>query len=195
MMLVAFFLIIAASLYRVLPPLLHVQHDWMSNFSPLASLILCGAVFFPKRMAIWVPLSVLLASDFILNYFVYSAPLLSWEISPRYVVFALVGLLAFRQRQILRDQPLRLMGSGVAASLFFYITTNTASWVGDAGYAKNAAGWVQALTTGLPGYEQTIFFFRNSAVSDLLFTTLFVVCMAVTHKKKSVASSQVLAAH
>ena len=45
-------------------------------------------------------------------------------------------------------------------------------------YAKTFAGWVQALTTGLPGYPPTIAFFRNTVISDTLFTAIFIACMA-----------------
>jgi hypothetical protein len=61
----------------------------------------------------------------------------------------------------------------------FYVITNTFSWVSDPGYAKNFAGLVQSLTFGLPQYSATPtwMFFRNSLISDLVFTGLFVVCM------------------
>jgi hypothetical protein len=190
----ALFLIFAATLFRVLPPLLHAQHDWISNFSPLASLVLCGAVFFPKWMAAWVPSIILLMSDFVLNTFVYSAPLLSWEIVPRYFIFTLVGCWAFYQREMLRRKSLGLIGASAAASLFFYMATNTASWVGDAGYAKTFAGWAQALTTGLPGQPPTVLFFRNSFVSDLLFTSLFMICIAVTANTNAIQSRTVATA-
>jgi hypothetical protein len=50
----------------------------------------------------------------------------------------------------------------------------------DPGYAKNLAGLFQSLTVGLPQYSATPtwMFFRNSLLSDLIFTALFVVCMS-----------------
>jgi hypothetical protein len=61
----------------------------------------------------------------------------------------------------------------------FYVITNTFSWLSDPGYAKNLAGLIQSLTIGLPQYSATPtwMFFRNSLISDLVFTGLFVVCM------------------
>jgi hypothetical protein len=49
----------------------------------------------------------------------------------------------------------------------------------DPGYAKNFGGLIQALTVGLPQYSATPswMFFRNSLLSDLIFTLLFIVCM------------------
>ncbi len=42
---------------------------------------------------------------------------------------------------------------------------------------KNVAGFIQALTVGLPGYAPTWVFFRNSLVSDLAFTAVFVLAV------------------
>jgi hypothetical protein len=38
---------------------------------------------------------------------------------------------------------------------------------------KSAAGWWQAMTVGRPEFPPTLFFFRNTLVSDLIFTGLF----------------------
>ncbi|MGH7935586.1 MAG: DUF6580 family putative transport protein, partial [Chthoniobacterales bacterium] len=53
------------------------------------------------------------------------------------------------------------------------------SWLSDPGYVKNFAGLIQSLTVGLPQYSATPtwMFFRNSLLSDLFFTLLFVGCM------------------
>ena len=53
-------------------------------------------------------------------------------------------------------------------------------------YAKTGAGWLQALTSGLPGYPSTLLFFRNTAASDLLFTLLFAACMMWQPRKQPV---------
>jgi hypothetical protein len=63
--------------------------------------------------------------------------------------------------------------------VLFYLITNFFSWLSDPGYVKNWAGLVQALTVGLPQYSSTPawMFFRNSLLSDLFFTSLFVMCL------------------
>ena len=71
-----------------------------------------------------------------------------------------------------------------------YVVTNTIAWMADPGYVKNAAGWFQALTTGLPGYPPTWTFFRNSAASDLLFTALYIGAMALTGTRLVASESQ-----
>jgi hypothetical protein len=72
-----------------------------------------------------------------------------------------------------------LLPASLAGSVLFYVITNAFAWLSDPGYAKNFAGLVQALTVGLPQYSATPswMFFRNSVLSDLLFTGLFMLCM------------------
>ena len=72
-----------------------------------------------------------------------------------------------------------LLPASIAGSVIFYIVTNLVSWLFDPGYVKNFTGLVQALTVGLPAYSSTPtwIFFRNSLLSDLFFTLLFVACM------------------
>jgi len=70
-----------------------------------------------------------------------------------------------------------LFGGAFAASLLFYLVTNTAAWAEDGFYAKTLAGWWQALTVGHPEYPSTLSFFRNSLLSDLSFTALFAVAL------------------
>jgi hypothetical protein len=96
----------------------------------------------------------------------------------RYLALAAIVAIGFalRNRASLGTVlPATILGSGI-----FYIVTNTASWLTWPGYAGSFAGWLQALTTGLPGYPPTWMFFRSTLLSDLLFSGLFVFCMAAT---------------
>jgi hypothetical protein len=65
----------------------------------------------------------------------------------------------------------------LGGALLFYLATNTASFLGDAFYAKTVAGWWQAMTLGHPEFPPTLLFFRNTLASDLLFTGIFAVAM------------------
>jgi hypothetical protein len=118
----------------------------------------------------------LLISDVVLNIH-YGFSLLSPFVLSHYLGFALVGCLGLllRNRRSLKT----LLPASIAGSLIFYVVTNLVSWLFDPGYLKNFAGLIQALTVGLPQYSSTPtwMFFRNSVVSDLLFTGLFVLCM------------------
>jgi hypothetical protein len=107
--------------------------------------------------------------------FSYGAPLLDSQILVRYVALAVLGFagLLLQNRASLKT----LLPASIVGSIFFYGATNAFSWLSDPGYTKNLAGLIQALTIGLPSYSATPswMFFRNSLISDLLFTLLFVL--------------------
>jgi Family of unknown function (DUF6580) len=174
-MIPAFLLVFSAAAYRITTGLLiHSGATWLSNFTPLAAIALCSAAYFPKKYKFSVPLVTLFISDAVIN-FSYGAPLLDSQILVRYVALVVVGCagLLLQNRASLKT----LLPASIVGSTFFYAITNAFSWLSDPGYAKNLAGLVQALTIGLPSYSATPswMFFRNSLISDLLFTLLFVL--------------------
>jgi len=179
----AFLLILLAVVHRILSATLGGGSDWLANFSPLAAIVFCGAYFFPRRIALLVPLVAMVVSDFVLNTFVYHVSFLSFDILPRYAAFALVAAGALWLRGLSLTgfgKWASVAGATLMGSVIFYLVTNTASWIGNPSYSMNLAGWWQALTVGLPGYSPTWTFFRNSLVSDMLFTGMFAACMHFT---------------
>jgi len=176
-MIPAFLLIVAAVAYRIVTGLAITSGTtWLSNFAPMAAIALCGAAYFPARYKFTVPLVALLISDVVLNMH-YGFSLFSPFVASHYLGFALVGGLGLLLQN--RASLKTLLPASFAASLIFYVVTNIVSWAFDPGYVKNFGGLLQALTVGLPAYSATPtwMFFRNSVVSDLLFTGLFVLCM------------------
>lgn len=153
---------------------------WLHNFAPLSAIALCGALALPRRAAFAVPLVALLATDLVLNQY-YGAPLLSTQMLARYAVLAAIAAAGWWLRR--NPQALLVLGASALSSVAFYFVTNTASWLTDPGYAKTFAGWAQALTGGLPGYPPTLVFFRNTLLSDVLFTGLFLVCIRATNPR------------
>ena len=176
-MIPALLLIFSVVAYRVTSGLLiHSGASWLSNFVPLAAIALCSAAYFPKKYKFAVPLVTLFISDAVLN-FRYGAPLLDPQILCRYLALALVGWIGLLLQY--RASVRTLLPASIVGSTIFYVITNAFSWLSDPGYAKNLAGLIQALTVGLPQYSATPswMFFRNSLLSDLVFTLLFIVCM------------------
>jgi len=176
-MIPALLLILSAVLYRMVTGLFAEPGSiGLLNFAPLAAIALCAAAYFPPKYKFTVPIIALLISDVVLNLH-YGFSLLSPFVISHYIGFAIVGCLGLLLSA--RASWKTLLPASLGASLVFYVITNSVSWIYDPGYAKNTAGWVQALTTGLPAYSATPtwMFFRNSLVSDLLFTGLFVLCM------------------
>jgi hypothetical protein len=176
-MIPALLLIAAAVAYRIVTGLAITSGTtWLSNFAPLAAIALCGAAYFPGRYKFTVPLIALLVSDVVLNMH-YGFSLFSPFVASHYLGFALVGGLGLCLQN--RASLKTLLPASFAASLIFYVVTNIVSWAFDPGYVKNFGGLLQALTVGLPQYSATPtwMFFRNSVLSDLLFTGLFILCM------------------
>ena len=142
----------------------------------MAAIALCGAAYFPAKFKFTVPLGALFVSDLVLNY-VYGAPLLQAQMLGHYIALFLVGLIGFALQN--RASLKTLLPASILGSIIFYLIANTFSWLSDPGYAKNFAGLIQAQTVGLSQYSATPtwMFFRNTALSDLFFTLLFVACM------------------
>jgi len=177
-MIPAFLLVLSAVAYRITTGLLiHSGASWLSNFTPLAAIALCCAAYFPKKYKFSVPLVTLFISDVVIN-FRYGAPLFDPQILIRYFAVVVVGIVGVMLQD--RASLQTLLPASIVGSTIFYAMTNAFSWLSDPGYAKNFGGLIQALTVGLPQYSATPswMFFRNSIISDLLFTLLFVLSMS-----------------
>jgi hypothetical protein len=135
---------------------------------------------------------MLLISDVILNVYCYHVKFFTFDIIPHYLALGLIAALGFSLRG--RARLGWLLGASFVGSLIFYVLTNTGSWLHEPGYAKTFAGWLQALTSGLPGYPSTWTFYRNTLLGDLLFTALFFACMNwQTRKEEEPMPAKVLA--
>ena len=176
-MIPALLLILAAVVFRIITGFFgHSDSIGWMNFAPIAAIALCGAAYVPMKYKFTVPMIALLVSDVALNAH-YGFSLASPFVLSHYLGFAIVGCLGLLLQH--RASWKTLLPASVAASLIFYLVTNFVSWIYDPGYTKTVTGFIQAVTVGLPQYSATPtwMFFRNSIVSDLVFTFLFVVCM------------------
>ncbi|QYM79828.1 hypothetical protein K0B96_04195 [Horticoccus luteus] len=173
-MLIAALLLVLACGYRVVAAL---TPD-LANFSPLMAIAFCGAVYLGRRKLWLVPFAALLLSDLFLDRYYAAQFGYHWDASGmvvRTLAFAAAVAIGFAVAR--RKSWLNLASGILGASVLFYLATNTVSWAGDVAYAKSAAGWWQAMTIGHPEFPPTLFFFRNSLVSDLLFTGAFALAM------------------
>jgi hypothetical protein len=150
----------------------------LSNFSPVMALAFCAGAYSASRWMRLAPFAALVASDLYIDRYYATVFHYEWSVAGaalRILCFAAglgIGILVSRRRNWVS-----LLGGALSASVLFYIVTNTASWRVDMGYAHDAAGWWQAMTVGHPQYYPTLFFFRNTLVSDLLFTACFALAM------------------
>lgn len=160
-------LITAAAAFRYFKLGQGVQVPALENFAPWMALAFTGTLVFSKRVPFLILPLLLVVIDLAATGI---RGVMHWEAIGVYGAFAIAAGFASRCRG-----KLGLLGSlmgTLACSIAFYLITNTLSWFIDPGYAKTLAGWVQAMTTGLPGLPPTIWFLRNSLLSDLAFSCL-----------------------
>jgi hypothetical protein len=159
-------LMLTALVLRVLGQ--HHIVDVPPNLSPLMAFAFAGAVVFPRPLPWWSWALMLLGLDLI------SEGAEWWtqanghiEVLAAYACYAAAAYVGARLRG--RAGVLDTLLGTLVCSTVFYGVTNTVSWISDPSYAKNAAGWLQALTmgTGTPGLPPTLVFFRNSLIADL----------------------------
>jgi hypothetical protein len=181
-MIPAILLIVSAVVYRIATALLITSGSgWLSNFAPVAAIVLCSAAYLPTKYKFALPLIALFVSDVVLNRH-YGFSIVDLHVLSHYIAFAFIGLIGFALRH--RASLKTLLPASIAGSTIFYVFTNAFAWLTDPGYAKTFGGLIQALTVGLPQFSATPswMFFRNSLLSDLFFTALFVLCMNLGRK-------------
>jgi hypothetical protein len=177
----ALVVLVLASAFRVF--VLHVPA--LSNFSPVMALAFCAGAYTRNRWMWIAPFVALIVSDLYIDRYYAAVYHYGWSTSGavlRIVCFAAalgIGVVVSRRRNWLN-----ILGGALAGSFFFYLVTNTASWLGDVVYTRDFAGWWQAVTVGHPEYYPTLFFFRNSLASDLLFTGCFALMMEYSLLRK-----------
>ena len=149
------------------------------NFSAAYALMFCAGVYFPKRLAWWLPFTTMLITDLLLNYCYYHVPLFSPELIGNYLAYA--ALIWLGRRFGPKASFLSLLAGSLVGAVLFYLVTNTFSWLfnpfHNPEYTKTLAGWLIALTKGTHGWPETWEFFRNNLLSGGLFTGVFAGAM------------------
>jgi hypothetical protein len=161
----------------------------LSNFAPIMALVFCAGVYSRGTWMKLAPFAAVVLSDLYINHYYSSVYHYEWSLSGEALRFLCFGAaLGIGSVVAVRRNWVNLLGGTLAGSVLFYLVTNTSAWAGDMAYAHTAAGWWQAMTVGHPEYYPTIFFFRNSLVSDLVFTGCFAFAMEYASLKRGDAS-------
>lgn len=184
----ALVLVAAVAVFRLIGPLVGGPVSLaLANISPLAAIVVVGAVYLPRRVAFAAPFGALFVSTVAVNW------AKGWPVlSPYTAVVAMCFVLVFAMAWTIRGtrRPVAVLGMTLAGTLVFYLLSNTVSWIFEPGYARSVAGWVQSQTVGLPiaGAPPTWWFLLKSLAGDLLFAG---VMIALCHPRASRAAHPV----
>ena len=144
------------------------------NFTPVMAIALFSGVVLAPRIALVVPLIVMIASDLIIGpHALYP---LTWG------SFFLVSLLGAAIRKNAKIK--QIFFGTLGGSILFYLVTNLGVFVFQNMYEKSLSGLVQCYVMALP-------FFRNSLLGDLFFSGIFFGVFAIVkHYSRKLASQK-----
>jgi hypothetical protein len=139
-----------------------------ANFAPVTAIAIFGGAVLPRKLALWVPLLAMIVSDAVIGF--YSTMYITWG------CFALIALAS----SLWLKKPTLIKGGIVTlcSSLFFYVATNFAVWVSSGMYPHTWSGLVNCYVMAVP-------FFRNTLLSDVIYTSLLfgVYALAISRVK------------
>ena len=148
------------------------------NFSAAHALLFCAAFWLPGWMGWVLPLATIIVTDILLNVFAYDVTVLDPRLVTNWMILALFVILA---KWLARRRSYgRVFLGTLFGALLFYLVSNSVSWMVNPAYAKTIAGWVQALTVGLPGFPPTWMFGIKTLLGTGLFTGLFAGAMKLS---------------
>jgi hypothetical protein len=167
-----------------------------TGFTPLMGYALCGGVFLPRRLALWFPLLAVVLTHGIINTldgrpFIHRDGLVDVA---AVVIVSAVGIAVKK-----KASAAVLFGTCFASTVLFYLVSNTVSFFNqiNPAYVKTAAGWWQALTTGMPQFSPPSWVFLvRELIGDLSFTALFYAAFRQSQRQPGTlpAATPVLAA-
>lgn len=160
-------------LFAVAARLPFMPHPW--NFTPvMAALLYFGAR--GSRRQLWLPLALLIASDLVLDKYVYAYPF-SGDLFLTWGWYAAILFLGTALRK--NAKPLPIAGGALTGSVSFFLISNFGVWAATNMYAKSVAGLMTCYAAGLP-------FFRRTLEGDLFYTAVMfglpVVAVAIARR-------------
>jgi hypothetical protein len=126
------------------------------NFTPLGAMaLLAGACIKDLRVSLLIPLTAMLLTDAILGF----------HISMLFVYGAVALIVLGSHLWLTRLSLVSITVVAIISAITFFIVTNFGAWLSHDMYTHNASGLAQAYIAGIP-------FFKNTLVSNLLFTAI-----------------------
>lgn len=135
----------------------------LPNFSAIDAIALfCGAYCSRKIGAIFIVLFSVWLGDVIINHSL-SYPGWYWQ----YGCYALITCLgSFLNHRV---KPLPVLLAGITSASLFFIVSNFGVWCSGLLYPMTREGFMACYIAAIP-------FFKNTLVSDLIFTALLFAC-------------------
>lgn len=144
------------------------------NFAPVTAIALFGGAYLSKRVAFFLPLLVMVISDYLLLYvspydidfsrihpltsLLHSTTLFVWG---SFLISSLIGIWISKKKTVGR-----VGFAAIFASLQFFIITNFGVWFMENMYPHNFGGLLQSYVMALP-------FYRGTFLGDLFYTGMF----------------------
>lgn len=136
-----------------------------ANLAPMGAIALFGGAVLPRKLAWWVPVTAMVASDGVLGF--YHGIVFTW------VGFLLVALYGMGLRS--RTNWLRVPLGVAGGSVIFFLVSNFGVWAQGQLYAHTWSGLVQCYQMALP-------FYRNTFLGDLLYSVLLFAAYAYAQR-------------
>lgn len=127
-----------------------------ANFVPITALALLAAAYLPRRMALVVPVGIMILSDMMIGMH----PLVAYTWGS-FVLIGFIGSLLYKRT----GNRWHLAALGPVGSVIFFVITNFGVWLQGQMYEHTFAGLIRCYTMALP-------FFRSTLMSDAAYTPL-----------------------
>lgn len=160
-------LVVMASLYRIMP-------DRPLGFAPqIAIALFAGSVIRNRSWAFAAPLGAMLLSDLLYEgLFQAGATTIPGFYSGQWINYLIVLSITIIGFAIKPGRVLPIVGGALAGTLYFFLASNFAVWIGggldinNMPYPKTWEGLMQCYVAGLP-------FLRGSLMATFLFSGVF----------------------
>ena len=142
---IVYILIVFGFLMRLMPH--------MPNFVPIAAIALFAGAHLDKRVAVWVPLVIMIISDLVIG--LHGVIFYTWG------AFILIGFIGMHLKE--RKTVGNIFASTVFSAVLFFLITNFGVWL--AWYPHSWEGFLACFIKAIP-------FFRNTLAGNLVFSAV-----------------------
>ena len=128
------------------------------NFTPIAGIALFAGVYFSRKIALILPIAVMLVSDIFIGFY---NPMVMISV---YASFLLCVFLGFWLKK--NKTRYTVLASSFLCAILFFLITNFAVWAFTPWYGKTLSGLLHCYVMAIP-------FFRNTLIGNLFYVGLF----------------------